>query len=287
MITKIKNLLNALLSPLNLKIGTLRTEHRETERLQALLREGHFGRPVAPVPDSFRSCDDEWIFTSVRRHANDFAKVASGKGCSPYQLQNSYYTSPDAEVLYSLTRELKPQKIVEVGAGNSTLLFREAINDEGIGTELVSIDPHPRRDISRFTDRCLVARLESLAAREEVLMLKSGDFLFIDSSHEIKAGNDVVKLFLEILPAMPVGVVIHIHDIFLPYEYPKEWIIQNRWAWNEQYLVQALLQGSEEYEVLWAGHYHQKTMPDFAKHFPLWQGKNASSLWLRKIKSNN
>lgn len=287
MITKIKNLLNALLRPLNLKIETLRTEHRETERLKALLRDGHFDRPVAPIPASFRRCDAEWIFTVVSRHTNELAKLDSGGGRTPYQLQNSYYTSPDAEVLYSLTRELKPQKIVEIGAGNSTLLFREAINDEGIGTELVSIDPHPRRDISRFANRCLEARLESLAASEEVLMLKPGDFLFIDSSHEIKAGNDAVKLFLEILPALPVGVVIHIHDIFLPYEYPKEWVIQNRWPWTEQYLVQALLQGSEEYEVLWAGHYHQKTMPDFAKHFPLWQGKDASSLWLRKIESNN
>ena len=287
MTTEIKNLLNAVLRPLNLKIETLRMEHREAERLQALVREGHFGRPVAPVPRSFGRCDAEWIFTAVRRHANDFAKVASGRGYTPYQLQNSYYTSPDAEVLYSLTRELMPQKIVEVGAGNSTLLFREAINNEGIGTELVSIDPHPRRDISRFAARCLEAQLETQTAKKEVLMLKSGDFLFIDSSHEIKAGNDVVKLFLEILPALPEGVVIHIHDIFLPYEYPKEWIMQNRWPWNEQYLVQALLQGSELYEVLWAGHYHQKTMPDFAKHFPLWQGKDASSLWLRKIKSEN
>jgi hypothetical protein len=286
MTTEIKNLLNALLRPLNLKIETLRMEQWETERLQALVREGHFGKPVAPVPDSFRRCDGEWILTAVRRHANDFAKVVSGGGCTPYQLRNDYYTSPDAEVLYSLTRELKPRKIVEIGAGNSTLLFREAISDEGIGTELVSIDPHPRRNISRFADRCLEARLESRAASEEVLSLKSGDFLFIDSSHEIKVGNDVVKLFLEILPALPPGVVIHIHDIFLPYEYPKEWIIQNRWPWNEQYLVQAMLQGSEEYEVFWAGHYHQKTMPDFAKHFPLWLGKDASSLWLKKIGSN-
>ena len=282
MTTDIKNLLNALLRPLNLKIETLRTEHRETERLQALVREGHFGKPVAPVPESFRRCEGEWILAAVRRHASNFAKMVSGGGCTPYQLRNDYYTSPDAEVLYSLTRELKPRKIVEIGAGNSTLLFREAINDEGIGTELVSIDPHPRRDISRFADRCFAARLESQAASEVVLRLKSGDFLFIDSSHEIKAGNDVVKLFLEILPALPPGVVIHVHDIFLPYEYPKEWIMQNRWPWNEQYLVQALLQGSEEYEVLWAGHYQQKTMPDFAKQFPLWLGKDASSLWLKK-----
>ena len=97
----------------------------------------------------------------------------------------------------------------------------------------------------------------------------------------------MVELFLNILPRLKPGVLIHIHDIFLPYEYPREWIMQNRWPWNEQYLVQALLQGSEEYEVLWAGHYHQKTMPDFAKHFPLWQGKDASSLWLRKKGSDS
>lgn len=126
------------------------------------------------------------------------------------------------------------------------------------------------------------AQLESQEAKNELLTLEPGDFLFIDSSHEVKTGNDVVALLLNVLPSLQAGVLIHIHDIFLPYEYQKEWIIQNRWPWNEQYLVQAFLQGSEEYEVLLAGHYRQKTMPDFVKNFPLWLGKDASSLWLRK-----
>lgn len=280
--TKIKNWLNAFLQPLNLKIETLTSDRREMERLQALEKEGYFDRPIVPVLQSFRQCESDRILEAVRRNAKEFAKVARGGGCTSFELKNDYYTSPDAEILYSLTRMLKPKKIIEVGAGNSTLLFKEAIHDERIATELVSIDPFPRREIRKFTDRFLKARLESPEAKNELLTLEPGDFLFIDSSHEVKTGNDVVELFLNILPRLKPGVLIHIHDIFIPYEYPKEWIIQNRWPWNEQYFVQALLQGSEEYEVLWAGHYHQRTMPEFSKHFPLWRGKNASSLWLKK-----
>jgi predicted O-methyltransferase YrrM len=181
----------------------------------------------------------------------------------------------------------KPRKIIEIGSGNSTRLFRFASGEFQTNSKIISIDPFPRVEIENYAQSILKKRLEDVEKKWFYKKIEIGDFLFIDSSHEIKTGNDVVELFLNILPRLKPGVLIHIHDIFLPYEYPKEWIMQNRWPWNEQYLVQALLQGSEEYEVLWAGHYHQKTMPHFAKHFPLWQGKDASSLWLKKIRSNS
>ena len=97
--------------------------------------------------------------------------------------------------------------------------------------------------------------------------LKCNDILFIDSSHQIRIGNDVVKLLLDIIPALKKGVLVHFHDIFLPYDYPRQWIIDNRWEWNEQYLVQAMLQGSVEFEVLWPGHFLQRTFPNFANLF--------------------
>jgi predicted O-methyltransferase YrrM len=281
--TRIKTLINTLLEPVNLKIETLTEAKREIQRLKTLAEGGHFSQPIAPVPESFRSCEGSWIFEAIGRHSKDFSKVAMGGGCTPYQLANDYYTSPDAEVLYSLTRLLKPKKIIEVGSGNSTLLFREAIQHEGSATELISIDPHPRRDIRKFADRFLQTRLEGQEAKEELLLMEAGDFLFIDSSHEVKTGNDVVKLFLQILPILPSGVVIHVHDIFLPYEYPEQWIIHETRKWAEQYFVQVLLQESKTYEVLWPGHYFQKTQPLFNTFFPQGKGNSAQSLWIRKL----
>jgi hypothetical protein len=109
--------------------------------------------------------------------------------------------------------------------------------------------------------------------------------LFIDSSHEIRPGNDVIRLFLNVVPRLHNGVVIHIHDIFLPFEYPQEWIVGNTLNvnWAEQYLVQALLQGSDHFEVLWPGHFLQRTLPKFSEHFQRETQGIATSLWLRKM----
>ncbi|HEY6763823.1 MAG TPA: class I SAM-dependent methyltransferase [Candidatus Sulfotelmatobacter sp.] len=116
-------------------------------------------------------------------------------------------------------------------------------------------------------------------------VLGPNDILFIDSSHEVRPGNDVVRLFLNVVPRLRSGVVIHVHDIFLPFEYPREWMICNALNvnWAEQYLVQALLQGSNQFEVLWPGYYLQRTWPNFAEHFYYKPGAVAKSLWLRKL----
>ena len=97
----------------------------------------------------------------------------------------------------------------------------------------------------------------------------SDGVLFIDSSHEVRAGNDVVSLILKIIPTLSKGVVIHFHDIYLPYEYPRDLMLEHRWSrdWNEQYILQAMLQGSNQFEVLWPGNYLEQTLPGFSKHF--------------------
>ncbi|ETW98279.1 MAG: hypothetical protein ETSY1_19350 [Candidatus Entotheonella factor] len=112
--------------------------------------------------------------------------------------------------------------------------------------------------------------------------LRSGDVLFIDSSHEIGVGNDVIFLYLQLIPRLPQGTLIHIHDIFLPYDYPRSWVIDERWGFTEQYLVQALLTYSDAFEVIWASYYLQQTLPQFAIYFPHAQHRTGKSLWLRK-----
>jgi hypothetical protein len=126
-------------------------------------------------------------------------------------------------------------------------------------------------------------RLEHVPPSELADTLHDGDILFIDSSHESRTGNDVVALFLKVIPALRPGVVVHVHDVFLPFDYPREWIVEQRWDWNEQYLVQAMLQGSHQFDVLWPAHFLQQTWPGFADHFGGRCRDNACSLWLRKI----
>lgn len=201
-----------------------------------------------------------------------------------YTFQNNYFSSPDAEVLYAIVREFRPKNIVEVGSGNSTKIMRQAILDGGLDCKLVSIDPEPRIEISDIVDKKIQKKVEDLPASSLLQVFQPDDILFIDSSHFIKTGNDVVFLYLHLLPKLPAGVLIHIHDIFLPYEYPKNWIIQKNLAFTEQYLVQAVLTFGDAFEVLWPGYYLQQTNKNFVTHLPYSAGRLAQSFWLRKVR---
>jgi len=277
-----KRVLNLLLAPLNLRLESRTAEKEESRRLAKLVNGGHFGREVFPVLGQFADADPSDILDAVKRYAPQLEKFKARDVPDQYSYDNDYFPSADAEVLYAITRIHKPRRIVEVGSGNSTLLFRAAVHDECLDTQLTAIDPHPQREIERHADQVIRARIEAFASDALFAGLQRNDFLFIDSSHELKAGNDVLKLFLRVLPALAPGVIVHIHDIFLPFDYPQEWIVTRRWPWTEQYLLQALLQGSSEFDVLWAGHFLQRSLPGFAGHFRHYSGAAASSLWLRR-----
>jgi predicted O-methyltransferase YrrM len=279
---RLKSWINLGIHPLGVRLETLAAARADRERLSALASSGHFDAPVFPILDSFRNCNPEALLSAVRRFESDCARFRTPASRDGYRFDNDYFTSPDAEVAYSMVRESAPRRIVEVGSGFSTRLFRAAIMDGGLSTELVSIDPSPRKDVASIADRVFAIRLQEVDEAELVSSLGPGDILFIDSSHKVETGNDVVTLLLRIVPALKPGVLIHLHDIFLPFEYPREWLVDFGWQWNEQYLVQASLQDSRTLEVLWPGHYLQRTMVDFSKYFHGPSRARASSLWLRK-----
>jgi len=278
-----KQLLNRLLRPFNAKVDSLTAEAAAARRLAALEQDGHFSGPIFPVLPQFSRCDPSAIFEAVARSAPRFAEFAASPADSEtFTLNNPYYTTPDAEVLHAIVQLHRPGLVVEIGSGNSTLLFRQAITDAGLTTRIVSIDPEPRRTVAQHADVNVRERVEQARSLEWFARLQANDILFIDSSHQVEAGNDVLYLLLTVLPNLAPGVLVHIHDIFLPHEYPRDWLVDFRWNWGEQYLVQALLQDSNRFEVLWAGHYLQKTRPDFSTHFRQWRSSDARSLWLRR-----
>jgi predicted O-methyltransferase YrrM len=283
--TKIKEVLNAALAQANLRIDSLSAERAEMARLEGLCAAGHFIQPVFPVLPSFEKSSARIVFENLPQHRARFEDLQNaGRNRVGYAFDNDYFSSPDTEVLYTLVRQLQPRQVVEVGSGNSTRITRQAIADGALATKLISIDPAPRREVAEFCDESFRERVEGSGALTRLRGLQAGDFLFIDSSHEVKTGNDVVFLLLNVLPQLPAGVVIHIHDIFLPFEYPENWVRDFRWGWTEQYLVQAMLAFSDAFETIWPGHYLQRTQPNFAQHFPHLNGRTAYSLWLRKVK---
>jgi predicted O-methyltransferase YrrM len=279
-----KLLFNRLARPFNVKLESLTAENAESARLAGLERKGHFSGAVFPLLPHFARCDPTAIFKAIDSSADKFARFAPPAAeDGGFSLDNHYYTTPDAEVLYAMVQIHRPRLVVEIGSGHSTLLFRQAITDAGLATQVVSIDPEPRRNVAQHADLCVRERVEGAGALSWFAQLQANDILFIDSSHEITTGNDVLFLLLKVVPALAPGVIVHIHDIFLPYEYPRDWVIKQRWNWTEQYLVQALLQDSNRFEVLWAGHYLQRSRPDFISHFRSWRSWDARSLWLQRL----
>ena len=148
-----------------------------------------------------------------------------------------YFTGLDALMLYSLIRMKKPQRYIEIGSGNSTRIARMAIRDENLTTEIVSIDAMPRRDVAQVADRVLDQYLEDV---DLSLFdgLEANDIVFLDGSHRAFTNSDVTIAFMDILPSLKPGVLMHIHDIFLPDDYPVAWI--NRY-YSEQYLLACYL----------------------------------------------
>jgi predicted O-methyltransferase YrrM len=279
--TTLKNALNAVLSPANVRLETRTAERRELARLESLRAAGHFDRPVFPVLPGFEKSSAQIVFDNLAQHQARFETFRdAARNDAGYSFANDYFSSPDAEVLYTLVRFFQPGRVIEIGSGNSTRITRQATKDGNLATRLISVDPFPRLEVARICDENLREPVENGGASPKLSQLRSGDFLFIDSSHEIKTGNDVVYLFLNVLPALPPGVIVHIHDIFLPYDYPAEWAVE--YQWNEQYLVQGMLMDSASWTVLWPGHFLQRTMPGFAECFPHLSGRMAKSLWLQK-----
>lgn len=280
--TEAKRLLNQLLRPLNARVESLTSETREARRLQGLADAGAFDEPRFPVPAAFARMDPRPLLDAVASHHQALLALRDpARNSVGFSLDNSYFGSPDAEILYAAMAIHRPAQALEVGSGNSTRLLRQAIRDLGLGTRLISVDPEPRRDVDGFVDEFIRERVEGSDPAVLASRLASGDMLLIDSSHQVHVGNDVLFLYLNVLPRLAAGVIVHIHDIFLPYEYPREFVVDHRWDWCEQYIVQALLAASDRFEVLWAGHYLQRTMPSFADHFPLLRGGRACSLILR------
>ena len=174
-----------------------------------------------------------------------------------YYYDNPNFGPGDAEYLYSLIRLMRPSVILEVGSGMSTLLAAKAIvagraREPGYQCRQICIEPYEMPWLEKVPGiEVIRQRLEELSL-ELFLQLKKGDMLFIDSSHVVRPQGDVVRAYLEILPRLAPGVLVHIHDIFTPRDYPGDWLVDQMRLWNEQYLVEAFLTQNSGFRVIGA-----------------------------------
>jgi len=170
-----------------------------------------------------------------------------------FNIDNNFFEAGDAEIYYQMIRYHKPKKIIEIGSGQSSLIAMEAINNnkqiDNFITELTCIEPFENKWLEKNDIRVIRKKVEEIDT-DIFTDLNKGDILFIDSSHVIKPQGDIVKIFLEILPKLKSGVIIHIHDIFSPRDYLENWLkIENRF-FNEQYLLEGMLDNSSRYKIM-------------------------------------
>lgn len=201
-----------------------------------------------------------------------------------YYSDNTMYGLGSAFSLYGMMRRFRPRRIIEIGSGFSSALMLDTseryFNDE---IEFTFIDP--------FNDRLLGLLREGDRERRKIVkdvvqnvdlsifeQLNQNDILFVDSSHVSKIGSDVNFIFNFVLPAIPSGAIVHIHDIYWPFEYPEPWIVDFRRAWNEVYLLRAFLQYNERFEILQFNDFLAYRYPEiFTQGLPA-----ANSFWMRK-----
>ena len=201
---------------------------------------------------------------------------AALKNCG-YDYNNGFFETVDAEVAYSVVRSVKPSRVIEVGGGFSTCVIAAALDmnraQYGIEAELITIDPFPERITDRLRARTMLIRKPVQDVDISIfLSLKADDILFLDSSHVVSVGSDVVREYLEILPRLDRGVLIHAHDIFLPSDYPRDAVLKRLSFWSEQYLLQGFLTFNSEFEVLWAASAMQMLYPEvLEQRFPRWK----------------
>lgn len=226
------------------------------------------------------------------RYIGDFDYPARGPRdaqLTGYYTGNSQFTWLDARTLFVFLRALTPRRIIEVGSGYSSLLMAD-VNQRFLGgrVQIRCIEPFPRPflrtgvpGISEVIERPVQAVPLTLFTE-----LDAGDILFIDSSHVSKTGSDVNHLVFEVLPRLAPGVLIHLHDIFLPAEYLEDWAVSENRSWNEQYLLRALLMHSTAFKPMFGCNYAWLRHPDKvirALALPDGQGFGGGSFWMRRV----
>lgn len=214
--------------------------------------------------------------------ADDLLAIGGDAPPAPRWTQD-WFPRLDAAAYYALLRTRRPARVVEVGAGHSTRFAARAIADGGLATDHRAIDPAPRADLTRLAVQ-LDERVVQRAGAAAFADLVAGDALFIDSSHVLMPGSDVDLLFAEVLPSLPAGTLVHVHDVFLPDPYPASWSWR---GYNEQNAVAALL-ASGGWRVLWSSRWVATRMPDrlarsMVARLPLVEGAFETSLWLQKV----
>lgn len=260
---------------------------------RALMREPAHSRVFPPVPaptPGIEWRDDDQVALlrdHLSRHRLDFPDGTTDDA-RDYHIDNGMFSRLDAWMLQAMLRHFGPGRVIEAGCGWSSLVTAR-VNREFFDARVrfTCIEPYPPDFLGEGIEGIseLVVSPVQVVPVERFLELGAGDVLFIDTSHVAKTGGDVVFLYQEVLPRVAPGVVVHIHDIFLPWDYPEEWVRTGR-AWNEQYILRAFLTFNSAFEILlgvpYMRRYHPEVLAAAIDGYPEKFLPGGGSMWLRR-----
>jgi predicted O-methyltransferase YrrM len=220
----------------------------------------------------------------------EFPDDAVADDPTEFFVNNDQYPPLDAWILEGLMRHFRPNRMIEVGCGFSTLISAR-VNREFFDSQihLTCIEPYPRPFLLEGVAGVTELRVEKIQETPLPLFEELGvnDILFIDTSHTVKTGGDVTWIFHEIIPRLAPGVLVHIHDFYLPGEYPVPWVLEG-WGWNETYLVRSFLTFNDAFDIIWGALYmlvncHGDVLAAFPDSRQSHLAMGGASLWLRRI----
>jgi len=205
-----------------------------------------------------------------------------------YAFVNPAYSWGDGSVLHAMIRRFRPRHFIEIGSGWSSACTMDTVDKWLAGDcRLTFIEPHPALLKSLLGPSAVKVTILAKPVQEVPLetfdVLESGDILFIDSTHVLRTGSDVWFELCEILPRLRPGVIVHVHDMFWPFEYPRSWSVDANRSWNEVYAVRALLTDTRSWEILlfndYMAHFEHALISDT---YPTFLRNTGGALWLRR-----
>lgn len=215
-------------------------------------RYGEEGHPLlVEIIQQNKNLYSEWI-KKIIGYKPRFEQWSESHTALGPKWNNGFFPALDMMSLYTVVSSIKPKVYIEIGSGNSTIVTAQAIKDHELKTQIISIDPQPRAEIDQLSDQVIRNGLEYINL-DQIKSLEKGDILFIDNSHRILPNSDATVVFMDILPYLKVGVVVHIHDVYLPYDYPQ--FMCDRF-YSEQYgLAFMILSNPKRYHTILANYY--------------------------------
>jgi hypothetical protein len=260
----------------------------------------------SPIPDLAALPDSTWerrsdlagirldldeqlgFLERLREPLAEFRPPASSDDPGAYTSGNPSYPVVDAAVLHGIVRGTKPKRIVELGSGHSTLVAAAAClanERDGSPVDYRAYDPYPKVVRPGLPGLTELARTPAEELPDERFAeLGEGDLLVVDTTHTVKTGGDVNHIVLDVLPRLGSGVLVHFHDVFLPWEYPRTWAEDFGLYWAEQYLLQAFLSLNEDYEIACALYALSRERPDRLRELvPAWRDDSIpGAFWIRR-----